>query len=48
MFEMDDQLRTTIMDYFEQFTCIPLEQQEKQAEGLVDYLAERGYDIKTW
>lgn len=44
---MDDQLRTTIMDYFEQFTCIPLDRQEMHAEGLIDYLVERGYGIKV-
>ena len=42
---MDNNLRTAIQDYLEDWADIDIEKSEDIAEGLYDYLAERGWAI---
>lgn len=42
---MDDDLRTAIQDYLEDFCDTPQTASEVLAEGLGDYLGERGWGI---
>jgi len=42
---MDDTMRTHVMNYLEDFCNVECGKTEKLAEGLNDYLNERGYGI---
>jgi len=42
---MCDDLRTAIMDYMKDYCMIEAEKTEELAEGLADYLSERGWKI---
>lgn len=44
---MDDDLRTAIQDYLTDFGYTPVDKSEVVAEGLVDYLSERGWKISN-
>lgn len=42
---MDDNIRTCVMDYLEDFCNIPADKTEDLAEDLDNYLDERGFKI---